>query len=196
MKLLDVFATPEDARSFLNDTFTNSPLMLGKIRRMADKQAVVFGALVKGNSITSTAELADIVDHLAVARCNDFLSTKKFTKFYLPVQRTKAEYVNDLGVTVKGTIYFMFMHDVEALKNPEMARSICRQVQTLAYERKSRRDNRKFDELHHEFENTSRLITRIADRKLKLSSKKKAQLNREMEAVLAKFTDNKNGKEA
>ena len=196
MTLLDVFATPEEARTFLNETFNQSPIMLGKIRRMADKQALVFAVLVKGHSITSTAELADIVDHLAVARCNDLLSTKKCTKFYLPVQRTKTEYVNDLGVTVKGTIYFMFTHDVEALKNPESARSVCRQVQTLAYERKSRRDNRKFDELHHEFENTSRLITRIADRKLKLSSKKKAQLNREMEAVLAKFTDNKNGEVA
>lgn len=196
MKLLDVFATPEDARSFLNDTFTNSPLMLGKIRRMAEKQAVVFAVLVQGHSITSTAELADIVDHLAVARCNDFLSTKKFTKFYLPVQRTKAEYVNDLGVTVKGTIYFMLRHDVEALKNPEMARSICRQVQTLAYERKSRRDNRKFDELHKEFENTPKLLSRVANRKLKLSNKDKAQLTRELGAVIAKFTDNQNGEVA
>lgn len=194
MTLLDVFATPEEARTFLNETFNQSPIMLGKIRRMADKQALVFAVLVKGHSITSTANLADIVDHLAVARCNDFLSTKAGAKYYLPVQRTRTKYVNDLGVTVKGTIYFMFTHDVEALKNPEMARAICRQVQTLAYERKSRRDNRKFDELHTEFENTPKLLSRIANRKLKLPNKRKAQFNRELSALLDSYSDVSNSK--
>lgn len=187
MKLTDVIATPEDARVFLNAKFATSPSVLGKVRRMADKQALVFAVLVKGHSISSTAELADIVDHLAVARCNDFLSTKKGAKFYLPVQRTKTEYVNDLGVTVKGTIYFMFTHDVEALKNPELARSICRQVQTLAYERKSRRDNRKFDELHQEFENTTKLIARIANRKIKVPANYNAQFIGELGQLLGKY---------
>lgn len=189
MKLTDVFATPEQARSFLLDTFKDSPIVIGKLKRMADKQALVFAVLVKGHSITSTAELADIVDHLAVARCNDFLSTKKGTKFYLPIQRTKTEYVNDLGVTVKGTIYFMFTHDVEALKNPEMGRAICRQVQTMAYQRKSRRDNLKFDELHTEYENTGKLLSRIANRKLKLPANRKAQFNRELSALLDSYSD-------
>lgn len=187
MTLLDVFATPEEARTFLNETFNQSPIMLGKIRRMADKQALVFAVLVKGHSITSTANLADIVDNTAVARCNDLLSTKVGTKYYLPVQRTKTEYVNDLGQTVKGTIYFMFTHDVEALKDAEAARSICRQVQTLAYQRKSRRDNRKFDELHQEFDNTAKLIARIANRKLKVPSKYKSKFVSEVGELLAKY---------
>lgn len=187
MTLLDVFATPEEARTFLNETFNQSPIMLGKIRRMADKQALVFAVLVKGHSITSTANLADIVDHLAVARCNDFLSTKAGAKYYLPVQRTRTEYVSDLGQAVKGTIYFMLTHDVEALKDAETARSICRQVQTLAYQRKSRRDNRKFDELHQEFDNTARLIARIANRKLKVPSKHKSKFVSDVSELLAKY---------
>lgn len=187
MTLLDVFATPEEARTFLNETFNQSPIMLGKIRRMADKQALVFAVLVKGHSITSTANLADIVDHLAVARCNDFLSTKAGAKYYLPVQRTRTEYVSDLGQAVKGTIYFMLTHDVEALKDAETARSICRQVQALAYQRKSRRDNRKFDELHQEFDNTARLIARIANRKLKVPSKHKSKFVSDVSELLAKY---------
>ncbi len=188
MKLLDVFASPEAARSFLQDTFKSSPIVLGKVGRMADKQALVFAVLVKGHSITSTAELADIVDHLAVARCNDFLSTKNGTKFYLPVQRTKTEYVNDLGHEVKGTIYYMFSHHVAALQDAESARSICRQVQTLAYQRKSKRDNTKFDELHTEYPNTPKLIARIANRKLKLKGNQKVKFNRELAHLIDRYT--------
>ena len=189
MKLLDVFTTEQDAITYLNEQFTNCPLMLGKIKRMSCKQLMVLGCMVKGYTVSNEGNgVADVEDVALLSRVHDFNSTELGTKFYLPVDKVRTETVNDQGQEVVRVIGMMQLAHIEALKSPELARSVCRQYQTIAHQSKSRSDNRKFDKLHSEFDNTAKLTARFLNRKLKLNPKDKAQLTKRLEDLLNDYS--------
>ncbi len=128
LKLSDLF-TPELAKTFLLDTFKDSPLIASKANDMTSKQLQVFACLVSGYTLSEIGRglSVDIEDTCLQGRIGELIND-----FSLPVERPRIEVQNDNGDDTKRTMYFMTRSDIELLKCPVNAVQVLKAVKRLS----------------------------------------------------------------
>jgi len=125
MPNLSSLFTPTKARSYLLDTFIDSPQVTAKVNEMTNKQLQFFAVLVSGYTVSEVGRglPVDVEDTCVQGRATELIN-----KYSLPIQRPRIEVVNDNGDETKRTIYYVNRGDVELLKCPTQSVQVLKAV--------------------------------------------------------------------
>lgn len=176
MKMVDVFSNSNEARFYLFEQFKNSPLVIEKLKRLTNKQALLLACLVRELTLSEVGRgiNSDIQDVALAGR-----SRELFVDFHFPVKK-----VSTKG---RGTLYYIAPADIQFLKSEETARPLFKSVERLAYASKSKSET---IDLQRIIKNRGIVgaIARAINIELDIPKAKRNQLKANVESLIASYS--------